>query len=302
MSERYVSEYVLQMLKGEFMDVFSRNVVEKTDEQIAVVEFADILVRETVSKCVGNGYACEEVSLDTVCIVPTDFYHAISVGSHAMCFPYQEVIVVDQACADDLLLFGSVVIHELVHLYAPVFAYPYRRFGLIVHEEFTGLTEAITSTTQILLHVRLLNHPLFADEKKRFEEFFGVLLGVDTNPLSLAVREGDTTLFLLSIPEDGFPRCFIEDYWLKFFFLFKMSREVYSYLSRGFNVLDFSPALFIDFLHTTFFRAHFTGQLLPLARIVEQAFGEGSFRLLGGLSESEMNDFGFLSLVQHRDG
>src|SRR3989344_2476044 len=38
-----------------------------------------------------------------------------------------------------------------------------------------------------------------------------------------------------------------------------------------------------DDVYKTFLNAHFTGRLLPLARLVEETFGEGSFRLLGNM-------------------
>ena len=38
-----------------------------------------------------------------------------------------------------------------------------------------------------------------------------------------------------------------------------------------------------DEVYKVFLKAHFTGQLLPIARLVEKTFGEGSFRLLGNM-------------------
>ena len=43
----------------------------------------------------------------------------------------------------------------------------------------------------------------------------------------------------------------------------------------------------IEEVFKEFLKANFTGQLLGIARLVEQTFGEGSFRLLGNMTEDK---------------
>jgi len=40
-------------------------------------------------------------------------------------------------------------------------------------------------------------------------------------------------------------------------------------------------------VYKVFLKAHFTGRLLPIGRLIEKTFGEGSFRLLGNMDTDD---------------
>ena len=136
---------------------------------------------------------------------------------------------------------------------------------------FNGLHEAIVSVEEKKFNKKLLELPEFKNEKKSLEEN----------------REE-----LFKISEDK--KIPIEDF--SFFnkgeggqdsrwgvLGYRKQREVYDYICR--EILKNAKGKYRDLgdVQKEFLKAHFTGKILSIARIVEDTFGENSFRILGGM-------------------
>ena len=59
------------------------------------------------------------------------------------------------------------------------------------------------------------------------------------------------------------------------------------------NQYDNADDVFKEFL-----KSHFNGRLLPVARLVEKTFGEGSFRLLGNMGTDRKSGISHLELLR----
>ena len=258
--------------KDEFAEDFplvADRVIEKSDEQVSLIRLVDGLVEEFVRPITEDDYV--SVPLDNFYIVPSDVFLSLRVSSsdsRGICYPYYKSIVLHEDCTRSTLDFVSVVTHEILHACARVFKRPHYRVGLQVGDTFEGLTEGVICYIEMMLHPHLLKSPLLSAERCRFEKLFADLPENE--------RSEDISFFDSST---GAPVFFGYNDLAEF--LHQISLEIKDALSIE-SVKDVLYA---------FFRAHFTGHLLPLARIVEKSFGRGAFRVLGDMGKDE--DWGF---------
>ena len=242
--------------------------IEKSDEQISLICLVGDLVEEFAQSVTGNEYA--SVPLDNFYIVPNDVFLSLRAGSsdsRGICYPYYKSIVLHEDCVQNTLDFVSVVTHEVLHTYARVFERPHYRVGLQVRDTFEGLTEGVICYIEMMLHPHLLRSPLLSVERCRFKK---LLDGLPEDERSEDINFFDIT---------GDPVFFGYNDLAEF--LHQISLEIKDALGIE-NVRD---VLYV------FFEAHFTGFLLPLARIVDKTFGKGAFRVLGDMDKDE--DWGF---------
>jgi len=66
---------------------------------------------------------------------------------------------------------------------------------------------------------------------------------------------------------------------------YRAHRAVLSYVVD--SIVEDNQDLTRDEVLTLFFKAHFSGHLLEIARLIEKSFGQGSFRLLGDMEEDK---------------
>ena len=138
------------------------------------------------------------------------------------------------------------------------------------HQHFSGLHEAIVAETEKRILKKLFDQPELAKEKEW-------LISNEAKELRKKLAKEK------EIPEDDI-------IWVS-----EKGKDwdIISYLQQR-NILNYVCAEIqkrfpeqyqsADDVYKIFLNAHFTGRLLPLARIVEKTFGEGSFRLLGNMS------------------
>jgi hypothetical protein len=138
------------------------------------------------------------------------------------------------------------------------------------HEHFEGLHEAIVAETEKRLLPKLLNCPALAAEKEW-------MMSQEAKEMKkkLAEEEGIPEDDIVWVGKKG------KDDWEAVSYL--QQRNVLNYvcaeIQKQFPEQFKSP----DDVYKVFLNAHFTGKLLPIARLVEKTFGEGSFRLLGNM-------------------
>lgn len=65
---------------------------------------------------------------------------------------------------------------------------------------------------------------------------------------------------------------------------YRQQREVLNYVCAEIQKQFPDRYQSADDVFEEFLKSHFTGRLLPIARLVEKTFGEGNFRLLGNMN------------------
>lgn len=263
----------------------------KSEKELAIISFAN---KETSRLMEEAGIKPYDVPVENYHIVPSELYKKATDGDGtATTSNTKQAIIFDaQYFRDNPVNFGAVALHESLHLkahfsievqeeYDKVNVTPYRE-GVTVrslqsdgyhgkyHLHFAGLHEGIVAETEKRLLPKLLDYPELAKEKEW-------LISDEAKEMrkKLAEKEEISEDDIIWVGKKG------EDDW-----------ETIPYLSQR-NVLNYTceeiqkqfPTEFqsADEVYKTFLNAHFTGQLLPLARLVEKTFGEGSFRLLGNM-------------------
>jgi len=142
------------------------------------------------------------------------------------------------------------------------------------HLHFAGLHEGIVSETEKRLLPKLLNRPeltkerewLMSDEAKEMRKKLVEIKEISEDDIIWVGKKG-------------------EDDWEMVTYI--SQREVLNYMFTEIQKQFPSEYQSVDDVYKIFLNAHFTGQLLPLARLVEKTFGEGSFRLLGNMDTSK---------------
>ena len=182
--------------------------------------------------------------------------------------------------------FGILFSHELTHLFAPRVFYSgqeessnYHQTGVslygreqidsdqaIRYEYFKGLHEVMAMLVQSRFAQLLLKR-----EKTSFDRLNTVKEHID-----FTKAKGDLTETLTYFEdEDNWSN--ISDTYQGFFRVFKFVADV----------IAEEQSVKIKNIENMFLKAHFTGRLLPIARLVEKSFGEGSFRLLGEMQNEQ---------------
>lgn len=268
----------------------------KSDDEIGLINFAN---EETSRLMFEVGASPYDIPVENYHIVPTDLYKkaAGDSGDAAARATNQGIVFDASVYKGNPIYFGSVAIHETLHLKAKtsfeveevgekVSDTLYRqgvsirapqKIGLSggFHEHFLGLHEAIVSEQQKRSFPQLLKRPEVQDEVARLN---------NDEALGLKRKIAESR----KVPED-------EIIWVG---KNEKEWERFSY-SKQRNVLTFVcneiqkefPDEFktVDDVFTSFLHAHFTGELLPIARFVEKTFGEGSFRILGNMDSTATN-------------
>jgi len=268
----------------------------KTDTEIELINFANDVTGQLMSDL---GIVPYDIPQDNYHLLPKEFYSKLDgnygAQTYGAAFPTQQGILMN---VDKLrpkpVSFGAVALHETMHLKGSltmevnavgkkIVTTPYR-MGLSVkslqskkfhrghHKHFEGLHEAIVSQVEKRYMKQLLDLPSLAEEKEWL-----------TSP------EGKTMIQNIAekqeISEDDIIWADSHN---------KNDWEMVSYLPQR-KVLDYVceeiKKVYPDMYDTKedvfkeFLKGHFTGQLLTLARLVENTFGKTSFRVLGNMSD-----------------
>lgn len=261
---------------------------KKTEIQTAVIEGANRITSELMR---GLGVEPYDIPLENIHIISSDLYNKAYPNSSIASVSYtgQGIIINAKEVRDDIVYFGSVVIHEILHLKAHLSleirktsdrarTTIYRagvtinslQYEKMYHEHFKGLHEAIVTEAEKMLHKRLLDLPELTKEKEWLTS-----KKVTGWKRYTAKAEG--------IPDDEFK--WVGKKGKKMFgFAYYDQRVVLKYVCKEIQKQFPDQYKNIDEVFREFLKAHFTGRLLTIARLVEKTFGEGSFRLLGDMN------------------
>ena len=280
-----------ESLTSEEKEWFEKFEYPKSEKELALIEFAN---KETSELMREAGIKPYDVPAENYHIIPPELYKkAASENGTAATFNKEQGIIFDaQHFRDNPVNFGAVALHETLHLKAhfsvevgkeneKVSKTPYRE-GVSVralqsyghhgkyHEHFRGLHEAIVAETEKKLLAKLLDLPELAKEKEW-------LMSDEAKELreKLAGKKEIPKDDIIWVGKKG------KDDWETISYL--QQREVLNYVCA--EIQEQFPDQYqnTDDVFKEFLKAYFTGQLLPIARLVEKTFGEGSFRLLGNM-------------------
>ncbi|MBU6431178.1 MAG: hypothetical protein KGJ58_03870 [Patescibacteria group bacterium] len=273
----------------EQMDKFE---YPKSEKELALIDFANEETDRLMSEA---GIEPYDISAENYHIIPPELYKKVAGGSGTAetFFMVQGMIFDAQHFRDNPVYFGAVALHETLHLKAHFSAEvedkggkvnktPYREgvsarasqkdgYSGAYHNHFKGLHEAIVSAQEKKSLYKLLDLPLLREEKKW-------LMSGEAKDLRKKFSDK------IKIPEDDIiwvGKKSENDYETIFY---QKQRHVLNYICV--EIQKEFPDLYesTDDVFKEFLKANFTGRLLPIARLVDGTFGEGSFRILGNMT------------------
>jgi len=264
----------------------------KSEKELALINFAN---EETSRLMQESGIEPYDIPEKNLHIIPSDFYRNSTRGrGTAAAFNIKQGILFDaQYFRDNPVSFGSATLHEMLHLKAhlsievqeedeKIEKTPYREGVTVIalqkhgyygkyHEHFDGLHEAIVAETEKRLLVKLLDTPELAAEKEW-------LMSAEAKEMKkeLVEKEGISEDDIIWVGKKG------KDDWetVSYFQQRNVLNYVCAEIQKQFPEQFQNP----DEVYKVFLNAHFTGRLLPIGRLVENTFGEGSFRMLGNMN------------------
>ncbi len=280
-----------ESLSPQEQELFEKFEYPKSEKEIALIDFAN---EETSRLMQEAGIEPYDVPVDNFHIIPPELYKkaADDHGTAATFNTKQEIFFDAEYFRDNPVHFGAVALHELLHLKAhfsmevqedgdKASKTPYRE-GVSVralqsygyhgkyHEHFAGLHEGIVAETEKRLLGKLLDRPELAKEKE--------WLASDE---AKEMRKKLVTEKELSEDDIIWVGKKRKDDWETIPYL--QQRNVLNYVCDEIQKQFPDEYQNADDVYKVFLNTHFTGRLLPLARLVEKTFGEGSFRLLGNM-------------------
>jgi len=278
-------------LSPEEREQFEKFEYPKSEKELALIGFAN---EETSRLMKEAGIEPYDVPIENFHIIPPELYKKVAGDSgNAITFNSKQRIIFDaQYFRDNPVYFGAVALHETLHLKAhfsmevqeeddKVHKTPYRE-GVTVgalqshgyhgkyHQHFVGLHEGIVAETERRLLKKLLDRPELAQEKKW-------LASDEAKEMRKKIAEKKEILEddIIWVGKKG------ENDWETV--SYPQQRNVLNYVCAEIQKQFPDQYQSADDVYKTFLNAHFTGRLLPLARLVEETFGEGNFRLLGNM-------------------
>ena len=279
-------------LPSDILSIVKKTEYPKSQRELAIIDFSQKATNKIMLEIGAKPF---DIPAENYHLIPTETFkkQIKETGSVAnTLYQRQGIFFNAEKFRDNAVKFGATEIHETLHLKGhysvelegdgkKVKRTPYREGVTIIapqklgyhgkyHTHFDGLHEAIVAEETKKLFPELLNLPEFTKEKAWLDSEKAIALRKD-----LSKKE--------EIPEDEFT-------WVG------KNKEDWDELSyyRHRQVLEYicteiqkafpdqypdKEAAFKEFL-----KAHFTGQLLTIARLVEEAFGESSFRILGNMT------------------
>lgn len=267
--------------------------VPKSASELILLDFVN---QETSRLMADTGIDPYNIPVDNIHIIKSDFYKKkfgsdLSLGRAY--FRHQTIILSDRHRGNPIY-FGLLTFHELLHLKGHFSIEVEKELGRLSeyregvtvnssilsqkkkegHQHFLGLHEAIVSEAEKQFLPTLLNHPLLKTQKQWLES---------TEGKSKKRKLAETT----HMPED-------EIFWVSgdkenklMNFDYKPQRDTLNYICD--EIVKQFPEKFQNSgeVFKVFLKAHFSGQLLEIGRLVDQTFGSGSFRILGNMETSK---------------
>ncbi|MGM0439154.1 MAG: hypothetical protein ACQEP3_01815 [Patescibacteria group bacterium] len=274
-----------EFLRDENFEEIKKYEYGKTQEEVEMINLANKEINKMMKKVGAEPY---DIPLDNYHLFSKNYYEENAEGSNGVTyFPNQTVALNADELRKAKVPFFKTTVHETFHLKGKFVMEVQEdesgvsetafREGMSVnssqkegekggyHTHFEGVHEAIAAkASKDIVLDNIKNNPFFKEEKEIFnsEE-------MRQKKEEINIPEDE----ILWITEDNEIICAPS----------RKPREVVNYVCK--EVAKELPDEFSDeeAVFDKFLQAHFSGELLPLARAVEKTFGKGSFRTLGNM-------------------
>jgi len=279
----------------------------KTKEEIAIIKFANEETNRLRKKL---GLKPFDISLSNYHILPEEKYRKIINDNNyasVTVLNQQAIIFNAELARESLPYFGALTLHETLHLKG-YFAFEMEeveeeesgekvpmitiyRTGVLVgalqqdiargnyHAHFEGLQEAIVENQTKKSFQKLLELPELAEYKNWLMSKKARKIKEQISQKGIKSGEGEIPEDeLIWVSKDG-------KTWLMFGYL--KHRVVLDYVCREIQKEFSDKYKNPDDVFSEFLKAHFTGDILTIGKLVEKTFGKGSFRMLGNMNTEE---------------
>lgn len=287
----------LESLPPELKDLFEKNDLPKTEQEIALIDLANEETYKLMQKV--GARRPYKIPRENIHILPNNIYQELTQSEKsagATITSWQAIILNEYQVRRNPVYFVHIVAHELLHLKGyfclevqekqnGVHITPYRE-GLKVissqrnwfekgyHSHFRGLEEALVSETTKKILKKMINHSLLKKEK---EWLMSEEAKEKIKQIARKTNTVEDDIFWLNPQQKN-----------EFMAIpFSRQREVLNYVCQEIQQQFSDQYKTLDDVFDLFLKAHFNGNLLDLAKLVEKTFGKGSFRLLGQMDLDE---------------
>lgn len=295
-------------LTAQEREIISKTEIEKSPMEEELIRWANDVTNQMLEKI---GMAPYDVPTGNFHMVPAETYEGLF-GDESRGISSEDeqaVLLNTPRVREGFLIFGLTVLHEMLHLKAYMSVevnnqkgttkIAMRRAGFKVlatpkkvergqeQNYFSGLDEAIVSTIEVKSITELFDHPLIREERswlqpnalQAFQQNASKALGVPTNELEIAFNLPDKTL-LARVPG------------------YHEQRQVLAFVCE--QIQQEFPDQFstTDEVLQEFFKAHFTGRLLSIGRLMKKTFGKNGFRILGVMNPDPDSAINCLEALQ----
>lgn len=279
----------------------------KTEVEFSLINFVNA---ETNRLRKESGMDPYDIPPENYHIFPAELYKKVTRGanSRASAMPTSQAAVFNaEAFKASPIIFGSAALHETLHLKGRIIleveedsqkirGTPYR-VGLSVnssqkknqekehHFHFEGLHEAVVSEQEKRSLRNMLDLPVLRKEKERLGSKEAIKL---IGHISEKINSPQEDIIWVGEKEDEYVTI-----------PYETQRKVLQYVCEEIQKQFSDRYHFTDDVFKEFLKAQFTGRLLPIARLVEDTFGEGGFRRLGDMKKDR--ESGILALEALRE-
>jgi hypothetical protein len=287
----------------------------KNEEEILFINFAN---EETNNLRRKFGLDPYNIPIENYHIIPHEYYEKTSKNSAAETFLNKQALVFDvEELRSNPLYAAALIIHETLHLKGhltlelqiedqgnnkrEIKKTPYRE-GVSIralqkhgmsgnyHEHFEGLHEAIIQYQTKKSFKKLL-------DLKEMEEYKNWMNSDEAKQIKQKINQENIKRGRGEIAEDNFIWVSKDGKNWKTFSYLKLT-EVLDYICEEIQKEFKTKYKNKDEVFEEFLKAHFTGQLLTIARLVEKTFGKRSFRILGNMETSSTSGVLYLETLK----
>ena len=281
-------------LPKKTIEWIERNQIEKTKDEVFLIDqlnkLADDLIRDSVPKF--KDIDIPYINTENIHILKDiDFKTIIKSECNALVnIENRGILIKGSFARKSPLVFSSDILHEILHLKGFTSievnkegeSFP-RRSGVSslssikkekegdFHAHFLGLNEAIVSSVQKTLLSKIIDMSMFEKEKERMKGFSAV-----KNKVELAKKNGLDVRDIYWVTESGREGGVLP---------YPKHRELLDYMMGEIMVQYPEKYKNKNEVFKEFLKAHFSGELINLGKIIEGTFGKGSFRVLGEMTD-----------------
>jgi len=272
-----------EQLSEEAIKILEANEKEKDPYEIEAIKGANKITNEFLAEF---GLTEFDIPEKNVHIIPPNLFRELESKptTVALALLEKQAIALDGNATRQPFMKLSTILHEMTHLKGFLSlevpegeSERFRRTGFTVHaslgrgqsfEAFRGMEEGVVAEIEKRYTPRLVReNPYLKGERERQMSEEAVKLKQE-----IATKEGLDISEIFLVNEDA------KSYAT---FPYKPQRKVLNYIVDALYENNEDQFESRDEAMKLFFKAHFTGNIVPVARLIEQSFGKGSFRTIG---------------------